>query len=232
MMWFVGAVGCGDSGGTVTASEGSTASSTGVTTDGTATTEPTSTGVPTTGPTSGGMTAGETMTGTTAVTTDATSSTTDAITGTSTTGDDLCEGGTLCGQPATCCPAGNECLLDNCLPTCDSGVYCGPSLDCCAAGQVCSGAECVTPGAPCQDSYDCQPGEYCEQTLGQCLPQPDPLTCEIVPEFETLNAVPEWSWTEEEVFSSPRSPTSTATACPRSSSTPPATRTPTTTRSA
>ncbi|MCY0993360.1 hypothetical protein OV203_39855 [Nannocystis sp. ILAH1] len=202
-MWFVGAVGCGDSGGTVTASEGSTASSTGVTTDGTATTEPTSTGVPTTGPTSGGMTAGETMTGTTAVTTDATSSTTDAITGTSTTGDDLCEGGTLCGQPATCCPAGNECLLDNCLPTCDSGVYCGPSLDCCAAGQVCSGAECVTPGAPCQDSYDCQPGEYCEQTLGQCLPQPDPLTCEIVPEFETLNAVPEWSWTEEEVFSSP-----------------------------
>ncbi|PCC75292.1 hypothetical protein SAMN02745121_03985 [Nannocystis exedens] len=203
MLWFVGAVGCGDNGGTVTASEGNTGSNTTGTTDGTAGTEPTTTVVPTTGPTSGGMTAGETMTGTTAVTTDVTTGTTDPITGTSTTGDDLCEGGTLCGQPATCCPAGNECLDDNCLPLCDSGVHCGPSLECCAVGQLCSGAECVTPGAPCQDSYDCQPGEYCEQTLGQCLPQPDPLTCEIVPEFDTLNAIPEWSWIEEEVFSSP-----------------------------
>src|SRR5690606_36377135 len=66
-----------------------------------------------------------------------------------------------------------------------------------------SGAACVSPGEPCQDSYDCAPGEYCEQTLEQCLPQPDPLTCEIVPEFDTLNADLEWSWTEHEVLSSP-----------------------------
>ena len=151
------------------------------------------------------MTSNESMTGTTAPTGTATEGTaTDTTDGvTATTGDDLCEGGTLCEQPASCCPAGNECLADNCLPVCDSGVYCGPALECCAGGQVCSGAECVTPGAPCMDSYDCEPGQYCEQTLGQCLPQPDPLTCELVPEFDTLNAKPEWSWTEEEIFSSP-----------------------------
>jgi len=197
--------GCGDSGGNVTDSGGSTASTAGPTTDGTSSGDLTGTTAPTTGPTSG-MTSNESMTGTTTPTgttaTDTTATdTTDGVS--STTGDDLCEGGTLCGEPATCCPAGNECLDDTCLPQCDSGVYCGQGPECCAIGQVCSGAVCVMPGAPCQDSYDCEPGQYCEQTLGQCLPQPDPLTCEIVPEFDTLSAVPEWSWTEEEIFSSP-----------------------------
>ncbi|MDC0667849.1 hypothetical protein [Nannocystis radixulma] len=201
-MLVVGAAGCGDSGGNVTASGSSTTGpTTEATTDGTSSGDLTTT-APTTGPTSG-MTSNESMTGTTTPTGTATDTTdtTDGVT--ATTGDDLCEGGILCGQPASCCPAGNECLADNCLPVCDSGVYCGPALECCAGGQVCSGAECVTPGAPCMDSYDCEPGQYCEQTLGQCLPQPDPLTCELVPEFDTLNAIPEWSWTEEEIFSSP-----------------------------
>jgi len=102
-----------------------------------------------------------------------------------TTGDDLCLGGTLCGQPASCCPMGNECVEGACLPACESEVRCGPKLEvCCEAGDVCSGDACVTPGAPCSDSYDCMPGEYCEPTLMKCLPQPDPLTCELVPDFD------------------------------------------------
>ncbi|HEY8376714.1 MAG TPA: FG-GAP-like repeat-containing protein, partial [Nannocystis sp.] len=205
--------GCGDNGGaaSATASAGgtSTGDSTGITASGEATGAPTSSG-PTTGG-SGTMTgatgtSAEPTGGPTTGTTGTEATTTDATTGDSssgTTGDELCQGGTLCGQPAKCCPAGNECIADACLPVCESGVYCGQANDCCAMGQVCSGAQCVTPGAPCQDSYDCEPGNYCEQTLGQCLPQPDPLTCEIIPSFDTLNVTLEWAWTEHEVLSTP-----------------------------
>ncbi len=122
-----------------------------------------------------------------------------------TTGDpELCEGGTLCGQIAACCPAGNECIDDACLPECASEIRCGPQLEtCCDAGTVCSGDQCVLPGLDCLDSYDCNPGEYCEQTLQKCLPQPDPLLCELIPDFDAINAVPEWSWIDFEVISSP-----------------------------
>ena len=30
---------------------------------------------------------------------------------------------------------------------------------------------CVTPTTPCQDSFDCLETEFCEPTLGKCLPQ-------------------------------------------------------------
>ncbi len=119
-------------------------------------------------------------------------------------GADLCEGGTLCGQVAECCPAGNECVEDKCLPECASEVRCGPELAvCCELGEVCSGDECVLPGKDCVDSYDCDPGEYCEPTLNKCLPQPNPLTCELIPSFDVITAVPEWSWIDHEVISSP-----------------------------
>ena len=52
------------------------------------------------------------------------------------------------------------------LPECASEVRCGPKLEtCCELGEVCSGDACVLPGLDCLDSYDCAPGEYCEQTL-------------------------------------------------------------------
>ena len=78
---------------------------------------------------------------------------------------DLCTGGTLCGSPATCCGAGNECVDDRCLPACASGVHCGADLTtCCPSGDVCLAAACATPGAACGDSYDCEPGQFCEPT--------------------------------------------------------------------
>ena len=56
----------------------------------------------------------------------------------STGGDDLCLGGTLCGQVAECCPAGNECVDDRCLAACATGVRCGADLTtCCNAGDAC-----------------------------------------------------------------------------------------------
>ncbi len=115
-----------------------------------------------------------------------------------------CTGGSLCGQPATCCPAGNECIDNTCLAECSSGVRCGTNNDvCCNTGQVCVSNACATPGDACLDSYDCQFGEFCEPTLGQCLPQPDPLTCEYVPTFDNLDVMVEWSYELEEIISIP-----------------------------
>jgi hypothetical protein len=115
-----------------------------------------------------------------------------------------CTGGTLCGEPARCCAAGNECVDDACLPTCDTGIRCGDDLTiCCDAGTVCLTGACVVPGEACEDSYDCEPGEFCEPTLDQCLPQPDPLTCEYEPVFDTLTVVEEWTYTASEIISIP-----------------------------
>ena len=117
---------------------------------------------------------------------------------------DLCTGGALCGSPATCCPAGNDCVDDRCLAACASGVHCGADLaTCCAAGDVCLEHACVTPGAACGDSYDCEPGQFCEPTLGQCLPQPDPLTCRLVPQFTDLMVTQEWAYTTDQIISIP-----------------------------
>ncbi len=116
----------------------------------------------------------------------------------------VCTGGTLCGSPAMCCEAGNECVDDRCLAVCASGVRCGADLTtCCNAGEVCLGNACTVPGAPCLDAYDCEPGNFCEPTLGQCLPQPDPLTCELVPQFSDLMVTEEWSYTADEIISIP-----------------------------
>jgi len=121
-------------------------------------------------------------------------------------GDDstVCQG-TLCGNPAKCCSPEEECIDGRCLPICDSGVRCGPENEtCCSEGQVCISGSCATPGNPCSDSFDCnQPGEFCEPTLGLCLPQPDPLTCEVVPNFEDLEVTLSWSYEEHQIISIP-----------------------------
>lgn len=98
-----------------------------------------------------------------------------------------------CGEE--CCDDDEECVLGACLPACDSAVRCGMALDvCCDSGDVCLQPECVTPGDPCADSYDCPDGEFCEPTLNQCLPNQDPVACEIIPDFTEVELTLEWSW--------------------------------------
>ena len=146
-------------------------------------------------------------TGDTTTTTDETTGTTDGTTGpvsATSTGDtdtgDLCMT-ILCGDPAVCCLDTEECLDGACQPICESGVRCGADQEeCCAAGDVCVGDSCTTPGALCNDSYDCPPGNYCEAVVGKCLPQPDPLLCEVVPSFDNISVQLEWSWTANEVL--------------------------------
>jgi hypothetical protein len=117
---------------------------------------------------------------------------------------DSCVGGALCGNPVTCCPAGNECVEDRCLAACSSGVRCGATLDaCCDTGQVCLSEMCVVPGNACSDPYDCNPGDFCEPTLNACLPQPDPLACQMVPQFTDLIVAQEWARTDLQIISIP-----------------------------
>ena len=59
---------------------------------------------------------------------------------------------------------------------------------------MCLAASCATPGEECLDSFDCLEGEFCEPTLGTCLPQPAGPLCELRPEFVTFEPAEEWRW--------------------------------------
>jgi hypothetical protein len=154
------------------------------------------TGITTANPTTEGDETGEVTTGGMG-----SSETTDGPGSTTTGGDPVCET-VQCG--ADCCAEGQECVLGECREACDSGVRCGEELTtCCDAGDVCLNPECVTPGAACIDSFDCPEGEFCEPTLGACLPQQDPVLCEIEPDFEEVEVMLEWSAEEEMVITMP-----------------------------
>lgn len=162
--------------------------------------------------TEGPTTVDPTTASTSGTTDDSTTSTTndsldDSGSSSSSTGDGECET-FLCG--GDCCSSDEECVLGECVDACATGVRCGDDLAvCCGEGEVCLQPECVPAGDPCLDSYDCPEGEFCETEIfpreegGACLPQPDPLTCEILPDFDDVEVALEWSWTEEQVIANP-----------------------------
>ncbi|HRI68534.1 MAG TPA: FG-GAP-like repeat-containing protein [Polyangium sp.] len=113
-----------------------------------------------------------------------------------------CPSGIVCGA-GQCCGANQECVVSVCLATCASNVRCGSDLSvCCANGEVCVADQCAKPGANCLDWADCNDGEFCEPTLGQCIPQPPAggQTCEYKPPPGPLQPVLEWSWTTSTIF--------------------------------
>jgi hypothetical protein len=84
-------------------------------------------------------------------------------------------------------------VLGVCRASCAT-IRCGELLDeCCATGDVCSGS-CVTPGDPCDFTFDCAAAERCEPTLARCLPRPA-AACEYRPPSGALAPVVEWEWT-------------------------------------
>jgi hypothetical protein len=110
-------------------------------------------------------------------------------------GSESCLSELLCGTPAVCCAVGEECFEAACVAACASGIRCdGDGSICCADGDVCLASECATPGEACDDSFDCPEGEFCEPTLGQCLPQPTGPLCELRPESVTFEPTIEWHW--------------------------------------
>lgn len=118
--------------------------------------------------------------------------------GDASTGPTECASKVLCGPNATCCAQGEECVEAACVAACASGVRCGTT--CCPSGQVCLSQACVAPGIACQDSFDCAETEFCEPTLGKCLPQPQgAAVCQYKPPVLPLNPVVEWSWTDSTI---------------------------------
>ncbi|MFT3770465.1 MAG: VCBS repeat-containing protein [Minicystis sp.] len=107
-----------------------------------------------------------------------------------------CTSGIICGD-GTCCAAGDECVGSACLPACATHVRCGANSDvCCAAGELCLGEVCAAATTPCLDYADCADNEFCEPTLGKCVPQvPGAPICEYKPPVGPLTPTIEWSWT-------------------------------------
>ena len=128
----------------------------------------------------------------------ATGTTSDAATGSSsepstdaTTGPGFC--GIVCGPDNVCCADGQACIGELCVDDCASGILCAGV--CCDAGSVCVADECTQPTTPCEESLDCESGEFCEPTLEMCLPQfPDAGLCEFV-EIADFAPTLKWSWT-------------------------------------
>lgn len=111
----------------------------------------------------------------------------------------ICEN-TRCGDNGRiCCEAGQICLDGVvCAAECDAGrALCGEDLDiCCDADQVCTNGTCSTPGDECGDDFDClTEGDYCEPTIGRCLPIPSEPVCELRPSFDRVALEVEWNWT-------------------------------------
>jgi len=102
-----------------------------------------------------------------------------------------CASGEVCGSTATCCPladlcgsaccgAGEVCEGAICRLDCGAENRCTDEAGaeiCCASGEVCAATGCFLPETPCEDFIDCGRGEYCEPTLGRCLPQPGGDEC-------------------------------------------------------
>jgi len=105
-----------------------------------------------------------------------------------------------CGDNLALCCAEAQVCLDGvvCAVDCpDDQALCGADVDlCCPAGDVCLDDACATPGATCGDDFDClAEGDYCEPTIGRCLPIPDlDPPCELRPAFDDVDPLVEWHW--------------------------------------
>ncbi|MEM7608415.1 MAG: hypothetical protein AAF411_23925, partial [Myxococcota bacterium] len=94
--------------------------------------------------------------------------------------DACCAPSELCG--GACCQGDNQtCIADLCVIDCGEQDVCGGG--CCGEGEVCLTGTCTAPGASCDTRFDCLAGEYCEASIGRCLPRAvDAPECEFVPE--------------------------------------------------
>ncbi|MAQ14907.1 MAG: hypothetical protein CMN30_08940 [Sandaracinus sp.] len=114
-------------------------------------------------------------------------------------GGSCCAAGALCG--GACCGGDAECVNDRCVLACeDDESPCGDgaSAACCPAEELCYLGACTVPGAECAGNSDCADGEYCEPTVGRCLPRnTSGETCEYRPDFEEFTLTEEWSWEED-----------------------------------
>lgn len=106
-----------------------------------------------------------------------------------------CASASVCGD--ACCAPTEVCELGACRRICSlEETLCGEgaSAACCAAGDVCLGGACVTPGDVCNPRRPCPDAQYCEPTLGRCLPRAMTEPCEVRPPPGRFDPVVEWTW--------------------------------------
>ncbi len=123
---------------------------------------------------------------------------------------DLCLGGGCCPAADACggaCCQGEfrACVAGRCELRCPMGrTVCGegPEARCCPAGDVCLLGECLTPGDRCDELTRCPEGQYCEPTLGRCLPRRESgEACTWRPPPGAFEPVVEWQWSgDPDVF--------------------------------
>ncbi len=109
-------------------------------------------------------------------------------------GGALPDGGCALVCDGECCPPGHHCEADGCRLDCTGEqTRCGPkgAEACCGTEQLCYLDACVTPGSVCVGHADCGPDDYCDPTVGRCLPRVEGSLCEFVP---TGNFEPELMW--------------------------------------
>lgn len=123
-------------------------------------------------------------------------------------GDDLTMTlGPPCG--GSNCQAGEVCEFGVCHPDCGSGgVRCSTPEICCKSGDVCYLDACTTPGQACAaGSPDggsgagsacmpavCPSNQYCERSIGKCLPLATTGICEYRPPTGQFTPKVKWAW--------------------------------------
>lgn len=126
-------------------------------------------------------------------------------------GSGCCAAGQVCsdGQCVYDCPGGADpcnrvCCADDqmchqgeCVAQCaDASKLCGEQSElCCGASELClGGATCVTPGASCTLTEQCEIDEYCEPTIGACVPRSAVEVCEYRPPVGQFSPVAGCKW--------------------------------------
>lgn len=115
---------------------------------------------------------------------------------------ELCVASTCCAPAdvcgGACCGVDQVCMAGACRLVCAAGtVACGEGAAavCCSTGDVCLSGACTTPGAACGGVLRCPDDQYCEATLGHCLPRVATAMCTYTPPPGTFDPSIEWAWT-------------------------------------
>ena len=79
----------------------------------------------------------------------------------------------------------------------DAGVTC-PAEDqcgeqCCTGDELCLAGDCTLPGDPCEHQLECADDEYCETTIGKCLPG-SAGECTYQPDDDAFDPVVDVAW--------------------------------------
>lgn len=113
----------------------------------------------------------------------------------------MCEDDERCG--GVCCAGDEVCNAGQCVMDCGGGVpACGDAQVCCGGGDVCYLGDCITPGAACTasgcatktDSGDCEADEFCDTSLGFCVPKIEAADCQYTPNLGDLDPAPLFTW--------------------------------------